>query len=109
MKYVPHDYQAYAAQFILVHPVAAIHPASCGHGLNLQAGGDKKPSHRRRGMNAYEYLSQAYMLEQRIRTKLQHISALRSLPRTVSSFTDNEPVSHTRNVTQLEWVTAITG
>ena len=24
-------------------------------------------------MNAYEYLSQAYMLEQRIRTKLQHM------------------------------------
>ena len=53
-------------------------------------------------MNAYEYLSQAYMLEQRIQTKLHHISALRSLAQTVSSFTDKEPVSHTRNVTQLE-------
>ncbi len=53
-------------------------------------------------MNAFEYLSQAYMLEQRIRTKLEHISALRSLAQTVSSFRDNEPVSHTRNVTQLE-------
>ena len=72
MKYVPHDYQAYAAQFILDHPVEAIHPASCGQGLNLRAGGEKL-SHRRRGMNAYEYLSQAYMLEQRIRTKLQYM------------------------------------
>ena len=53
-------------------------------------------------MNALDYLSQAYMLEQRIRTKLEHISALRSLAQTVSSFTGNEPVVHTRNVTQLE-------
>jgi hypothetical protein len=36
MKYVPHDYQTYATDFILNHPVAAIHPASAGHGLNLQ-------------------------------------------------------------------------
>ena len=53
-------------------------------------------------MNAYDYLSQAYMLEQRIQTKLQHVSSLRSLAQTVSSFTGNEPVVHTRNVTQLE-------
>ena len=24
MKYVPHDYQAYATQFILAHPIAAV-------------------------------------------------------------------------------------
>ena len=53
-------------------------------------------------MNAYDYLSQAYMLEQRIQTKLHHISCLRSLAQTVSSYTGGEPVSHTRNVTQLE-------
>ena len=53
-------------------------------------------------MNAFDYLSQAYMLEQRIQTKLQHVSSLRSLAKTVSSFTGNEPVVHTRNVTQLE-------
>ena len=53
-------------------------------------------------MNAFDYLSQAYMLEQRIQTKLQHVSSLRSLAQTVSSFTGNEPVVHTRNVTQLE-------
>jgi len=53
-------------------------------------------------MNACEYLSQAYMLEQRIQTKLHHISSLRSLAQTVRSFAGNEPVSHTRNVTQLE-------
>ena len=39
MKYFPHDYQAYATEFILSHRVAAIHPASAEHGLNLQAGG----------------------------------------------------------------------
>ena len=53
-------------------------------------------------MNAMEFLSQAYMLEQRIQTKLHHISALRSLAQTVQSYAGNEPVSHTRNVTQLE-------
>ena len=53
-------------------------------------------------MNAYDYLSQAYMLEQRIQTKLQHITSLRSLAKTVQSFAGNEPVSHTRNVTRLE-------
>jgi len=34
-------------------------------------------------MNAYEFLTQAYMLEQRIQTKLHHISSLRSLAQTV--------------------------
>jgi len=53
-------------------------------------------------VNAYEFLSQAYLLEQRIQTKLQHVSSLRSLAQTVSSFADSEPVVHTRNVTRME-------
>ena len=53
-------------------------------------------------MNATEYLSQAYLLDQQIETKLQQISSLRALAGTMRSFTGNEPVAHTRNVTQLE-------
>ena len=53
-------------------------------------------------MNAIEYLSQAYMLDQQIQTKLQQIASLRALSGTMRSFTGNEPVTHTRNVTALE-------
>ena len=53
-------------------------------------------------MNAIEYLSQAYTLDQQIQTKLQQIESLRALAGTVRSFTGNEPVAHTRNVTALE-------
>ena len=53
-------------------------------------------------MNAMEFLQQAYMLEQRIQTKLHQITALRSLAETMHSFAGNEPVSHTRNVTSLQ-------
>ena len=42
------------------------------------------------------------MLEQQIQTKLTQISALRSLAETMRSYTGNEPVSHSRNVTSLE-------
>ena len=53
-------------------------------------------------MNAMEFLQQAYMLEQRIQTKLHQITSLRSLAETMRSYTGNEPVSHTRNVTSLQ-------
>jgi hypothetical protein len=53
-------------------------------------------------MNAIEYLSQAYRLDQQIQTKLQQISSLRALSGTLKPFTGNDPVSHTRNVTALE-------
>lgn len=53
-------------------------------------------------MNALEFLQQAYMLEQQVQTKLRQITSLRSLAETMRSFTGNEPVSHTRNVTALE-------
>ncbi len=53
-------------------------------------------------MNALEYLQQAYLLEQQIETKLHQITMLRSLAQTLRSYTGNEPVSHTRNVSGLE-------
>ena len=53
-------------------------------------------------MTAIEYLSQAYMLDQQIQTKLHQITSLRSLAETMRSFSGNEPVVHTRNVTALE-------
>ena len=53
-------------------------------------------------MTALEFLQQAYMLDQRIRTTLHQITSLRSLAETMRSYTGNEPVSHTRNVSSLE-------
>ena len=53
-------------------------------------------------MKALEFLSQAYMMEQQVRTKLHQISSLRSLAETVRSFAGSEPVCHTRNVGALE-------
>ena len=53
-------------------------------------------------MNALDFLQQAYMLEQQIETKLHQISLLRSLAQTVRSYSGNEPVCHSRNVTALE-------
>ena len=53
-------------------------------------------------MNALDFLQQAYMLDQRIETKLREISSLRSLAETMRSYSGNEPVCHTRNVTALE-------
>ena len=53
-------------------------------------------------MNAKEYLSQAYRLDQRINSKLHQIESLRSLTQKVTASYDGEPVSHTRNVTSLQ-------
>ena len=53
-------------------------------------------------MNALDFLQQAYMLDQRIETKLRQISSLRSLAETMRSYSGNEPVCHSRNVTALE-------
>lgn len=46
MRYEAHEYQTFATEYIESHPIAAvfllmalIHPASAGHGLNLQSGG----------------------------------------------------------------------
>ena len=53
-------------------------------------------------MNAKEYLSQAYRLDQRINSKLHQIESLRALTQKVTASYDGETVSHTRNVTSLQ-------
>ena len=53
-------------------------------------------------MTALEFLSQAYMLDQQIQTKMHQLSSLRSLSESMHSFRASEPVSHTKNVTMLE-------
>jgi len=53
-------------------------------------------------MNAKDYLNQAYRLDQRINSKLEQVSALRSLTQKVTASYEGEVVSHTRNVSSLE-------
>ena len=53
-------------------------------------------------MNAKDYLNQAYRLDQRISSKLEQVSALRSLTQKVTASYEGEVISHTRNVTSLE-------
>ncbi len=53
-------------------------------------------------MTAFEFLSQAYMLDQQIQTKLHQVASLRSIAKSMSPLTGSEPVKHTRNVTALE-------
>jgi len=53
-------------------------------------------------VNAKEYLSQARMLEQRINAKLDRVSRLRALTQKVTVTMNDDPVSHTRNVTSLQ-------
>ncbi len=53
-------------------------------------------------MTAREFLSQAYLLDQRIRSKMQQVKDLRALACDVKAFAGDEPVSHTRDVTGLQ-------
>ena len=53
-------------------------------------------------MDAKEFLSQAFCLEQRIQSKLEQIASLRSLATQVRQAFGSEPVSHTRNVTAMQ-------
>ncbi len=53
-------------------------------------------------MTAKEYLSQAYMLERRIRIKQEQIDVLRTSTQKVTATYSAECVSHSRNVTSLE-------
>ena len=55
-------------------------------------------------MNAYEYLSQTFMLDQQIKSKISQIESLKSLATSAASCCGNrEPiVKRTRNVTALE-------
>ena len=59
-------------------------------------GGDRKAP------QALEFLSQAYMLDQQIQTKLHQVASLRSIAKSMSPLAGGEPVKHTRNVTALE-------
>lgn len=54
-------------------------------------------------MNAHDYLSQAYLLEQQVQSKLAQIESLKSLASYMTARpTDQEPVSHTTNVHAME-------
>lgn len=53
-------------------------------------------------MNAKEYLNQAYRMEQRVKSKLDQIEALRSMASSVTSSLGTEPVVHTRNHTSMQ-------
>ena len=53
-------------------------------------------------MNAVDYLSRAYMLDQRVHSKMQQIESLKSLASSVSIAMGSEPVSKTRNVAAME-------
>ena len=54
-------------------------------------------------MNAKEYLSQAYLLEQQVQSKLAQIESLRSLASCITPRPTNQPpVDHTRNVHSME-------
>ena len=56
----------------------------------------------RKALRAIDFLSQAYMLDQQIQTKMHQLSSLRSLSESMHSFRAGDPVSHTKNVTMLE-------
>ena len=53
-------------------------------------------------MNAKEYLNKAYRMEQRVKSKLDQIEALRSMASSVTSSLGTEPVVHTRNHTSMQ-------
>ena len=53
-------------------------------------------------MMASLFMSRAFRLEEQVQSKLQQIERLRSLASKVTSNTANEPVSHTRDVTEMQ-------
>lgn len=53
-------------------------------------------------MNAKEYLSQAWLLEKQVDSKLQQIAALRSSAEGLNQCIEAEPVSHSRNVSAMQ-------
>lgn len=57
-------------------------------------------------MNAKEYLSQAYRIDQRINSKLEQIVSLRELATKATSTLSDTPVSGTRNVQSMECIIA---
>ena len=53
-------------------------------------------------MTALTFLSQGYKLELQVQSKLQQIADLRALATQVRSYSDQEPVSHTLDVTAMQ-------
>ena len=53
-------------------------------------------------MNAKEFLSQARLLDLRVRARIRQVEDLRALACSVRGFSSEEPVSHTRDVTGLQ-------
>ena len=53
-------------------------------------------------MTAKEYLNQAYRIDQRINSKIEQLSALRSLVTKATSTLSDSPPSATRNVHRME-------
>jgi len=53
-------------------------------------------------MPALVFLNQGYKLELQVQSKLQQIADLRALATQVRSYSDHEPVSHTRDVTTMQ-------
>ena len=53
-------------------------------------------------MTALSFLSQGYKLELQVQSKLQQIADLRALATQVRSYSDQEPVSHTLDVTAMQ-------
>ena len=63
------------------------------HGAEGGLGGDRK---------ATQFLNQGYKLDLQVQSKLQQIADLRALATQVHSFSSTEPVSHTRDVTEMQ-------
>ena len=53
-------------------------------------------------MNAKDYLSRAWRIEQQVQSKMEQIAALESLACRMTAGTGGGPVSHTRNVTSMQ-------
>ncbi len=53
-------------------------------------------------MRAQIFLSRAFLLDQRVQSKLQQIEALRSLACRITPNIGTEPVSHSRNMTAMQ-------
>ena len=53
-------------------------------------------------MNAKEYLSQAWLMEKQVDSKLQQIATLRSMAEGLNQCIASEPVTHTRNVAAMQ-------
>lgn len=53
-------------------------------------------------MNATEYLSQAFLLEQQVESKLCQLESLKAIATRITACYEKEPVSHTPNVTSMQ-------